>query len=89
MSTRSDLQRSRHERDREREADKIEADIGHLDRSRKKMVATARRLRASLDVDQLVVLAGRGEELTQAETAVLAAERPDVFNEVFEKGLAR
>jgi hypothetical protein len=85
----TDQDRARWERDREREADTIEADVEHLDRSRKQMVATARRLRASLDVDQLVVLANRGEELTQAELGVLAAEKPDIYNEVFERGLAR
>ena len=83
-----DMQRARWQRDRDREANQIEADIEHLDRNRKRMAATARRLRGELNVDALVDLAKQGKgELTQAELAVVAAERPDVFNDVFERSM--
>jgi hypothetical protein len=83
-----DIRRARWQRDRDREADRIEADIEHLDRNRKRMAATARRLRGELNVDALVALAEQGTgELTQAELAVVAAERPDAFNDVFERSM--
>ena len=85
----TDQDRARWERDREKEAERLEADLGHLAREEKRMRRTAGRLRGPLDVDELVVLAKRGEELTQAELAVLATEAPDTYNEVFERRLTR
>jgi hypothetical protein len=83
----TDQDRARLERGRAKEADALETDVAHLDRERKRMVATARRLRAPIDVADIVARAKAGNDITQTEQAILATERPDVFNQTFERSL--
>jgi len=72
------------ERQRAQEAAGLERKLEALNGQRRALQRTIERLRGPIDVDELVRLAKGGEVLTQVELGIVARNRPDVFNDVFD-----
>jgi cell division protein FtsB len=83
-STRREAAAARLERDRAREAERLEDEVEQLMRRRRALKARIQRLSQPLDVPGLVARAEKGEELAQTEWATIAVEDPAAYNDLFE-----